>query len=53
MVNLKQSCLSYNWIVSLPPASIFNKKFKYEAKVDDAVVSFISSSLDFMELTSE
>jgi hypothetical protein len=31
MVKLKSSSLSYNEVVSFPPASIFNKTSKYEA----------------------
>jgi hypothetical protein len=44
MAKLKPSRLSYNGVVSFPPASIF-KKSKYEVEVDDSVVSFTSSSL--------
>jgi hypothetical protein len=32
---------------------MFNKTSKYEAEVDDSVVSFISSSLGYIESTHE
>jgi hypothetical protein len=53
MAKLKSIRLSYNWVVSFPPGSIFNKTSKYEAEVDDYVVSFISSSLGYTESTYE
>jgi hypothetical protein len=43
---LKSSCLSYNWVVSFPTASMFNKTSKYEAEVGDSVVS-LKTSLRF------
>jgi hypothetical protein len=51
MVKLKSSRLSYNWVVSFPSASMFIKTSKYEAEVDDSVVSLISSSLGYIEST--
>jgi hypothetical protein len=39
MVKLKSSGLSYNWVVSFQSASMFSKTSKYEAEVDDYVVS--------------
>ena len=53
MVKLKSSCLSYNWVVSFPSASMFSKTSKYEAEKDDSVVSSISSSLGYIESTYE
>jgi hypothetical protein len=42
----KSSRLSYNWVVSLPPASISIEIFKCETKIDDSVMSFISNLPD-------
>jgi hypothetical protein len=53
MVKLKSSRLSYKWVVSFPSASMFSKTSKYEAEVDDFVVSLISSSLGYIESTYE
>jgi hypothetical protein len=53
MAKLKSSRLSYNWVISFPSASMFNKTSKYEAEVDDSVVSLISSSLGYTESTYE
>jgi hypothetical protein len=53
MVTLKSSRLSCNWVVSFPPASMFNKTSKYGAEVDDSVVPLISSSVGYMESTYE
>jgi hypothetical protein len=39
MTKLKSSRLSYNWVVSFPPAYMFNNTSKYEVEVDDSVVS--------------
>jgi hypothetical protein len=44
MSKLKSSRLSYNLVVSFLTDSVFNKISKYEAEVDDSVVSLISSS---------
>jgi hypothetical protein len=49
IAKFKSCSLSYNWVVSFPPASIFNKTFKYEAEVDNSVVYWISSFLGYIE----
>jgi hypothetical protein len=53
MAKLKSSRLSYNSVGSIPSASMFNRTTKYEAEVNDSVVSFISSSLGYTESTYE
>jgi hypothetical protein len=37
----------------LPSAFVFNKISKYEAEIEDSVVSLISSSTGYMELAYE
>jgi hypothetical protein len=50
---LKSSRLSYNWVVSFPTASMLNKTSKYEAEVEDCVVTLISCAFGYTESTYE
>jgi hypothetical protein len=53
MAKFKSSRLSYNSVVSFQLAYMFRKTLKYEAEVDDSVVSFISNALGYIESTYE
>jgi hypothetical protein len=43
---MKSSRLPYNLVVSYPSASMFSKTSKYEAEVDDSVVSLILKMME-------
>jgi hypothetical protein len=49
IAKLKSLRLSCNVVVSLPLESMLNKRSMYEADMPDSILSFISSSLGYME----
>jgi hypothetical protein len=51
IATLKSSRLSYNILGSQPLDSVLSKISRYEAGMSDSVVSFISSSLEYITWT--